>query len=354
MRLMWWFTISTTLVQVGCGKHADPQSATGQIEANAVRLNWDGSGAVLKDDLPITPEQISEWGKPQGAKHITDPILLKVPSTLAFEKLHPLLTALMEASRVNIGFQLLSEGVEGVVKLPVTLDHGCHELRIFTGSTTYDEHEKSWKGDRLWVKVRPGPLGSIVVESVQVSKSNPDDTVIMDSEGNPRSPTAEDFRWAGKRPPLGHWETETLRQFLGQPEVSGMSPVCTVTIRGTDTVGSALSCLRSVQSVASPRVMAALLRSDRGAPEDRRAFRQEREADLVVQYDVPSDLPDILPPSVRTAVVIFSKRADWDDALMDRIEAKFRAQGCGRVIFQVHQGKKILGEPDTGRPILRE
>lgn len=91
-----------------------------------------------------------------------------------------------------------------------------------------------------------------------------------------------------------------------------------------------------------------------GAPEEHRAFRQEREADLVVQYDRPSDLPAALPPGARTAVVIFSKRADWDDALMDRIEAEFRAQGCRQVIFQVHQGKKILGEPDTGRPILRE
>jgi hypothetical protein len=262
MPLMWWLTISTTLVLAGCGKQADPQPA-GQIEANAVCLVWDGSGAILKDSLPITPEHISEWEKPKGTKHVTDPILLKVPPTLAIEKLHPLLTALMEASRVNIGFQLLSEGVEGVVKLPVTIDHGCQELRIFTGDTKYDEHEKSWKGDRLWVKVRPGPSGSIVVESIQVSHSNPDDTVIMDSESNPRSPTADDFRWAGKHPPLGHWDTETLRTFLGQPEVSDLSPVCTVVVRGTDTVGNAFSCLRSVQSVAAPRVMAALLRSGR-------------------------------------------------------------------------------------------
>jgi hypothetical protein len=97
-----------------------------------------------------------------------------------------------------------------------------------------------------------------------------------------------------------------------------------------------------------------LILSACGAPEERRAFRQEREADLVVQYDLPADLPDVLPPGVRTAVVIFSKRADGDDALMDRIEAMFRAQGCRRVIFQRHQGKKILGEPDPGRPILRE
>jgi hypothetical protein len=97
-----------------------------------------------------------------------------------------------------------------------------------------------------------------------------------------------------------------------------------------------------------------LLLSACGAPEERRAFRQEREADLVVQYDLPSDLPAVLPTGVRTAVVIFSKRADWNDALMDRIEAEFRAQGCRHVIFQVHQGKKILGEPATGRPILRE
>jgi len=91
-----------------------------------------------------------------------------------------------------------------------------------------------------------------------------------------------------------------------------------------------------------------------GAAEEPRAFRQAREADLVVQYDTPADLPPVLPPGVRSAVVIFTKRADWDDALMDRIERQFHAQGCPRVIFQVHQGKKIQGEPDTGRPILRE
>lgn len=90
------------------------------------------------------------------------------------------------------------------------------------------------------------------------------------------------------------------------------------------------------------------------APEEGRAFRQEREADLVLTYERPSDLPDLLPPGVRSAVVIFSKRAEWDDALMDAIEARFRAQGCPKVIFQLHQGKKILGEPDPGRPILRE
>jgi hypothetical protein len=90
------------------------------------------------------------------------------------------------------------------------------------------------------------------------------------------------------------------------------------------------------------------------APEEGRAFRQEREAGLVLTYERPSDLPDVLPPGVRSAVVIFSKRADWDEALMDAIEARFRAQGCPKVIFQLHQGKKILGEPDPGRPILRE
>jgi hypothetical protein len=90
------------------------------------------------------------------------------------------------------------------------------------------------------------------------------------------------------------------------------------------------------------------------APEEGRAFRQEREADLVVFYDVPTDLPAILPPGTKTAVVIFSKRADWDDDLLDRIESFFTGQGCRKVIFQQQQGKKILGDPDPGRLILRE
>lgn len=205
-------------------------------------------------------KRISKLAKPEGGTYVKDLVLIKVPKDLQFSTIRALLNDLIQARCVNIALADDSVKEGSPVSLPISIAHGCHSLHFVTGGVFYSEHDQPWNGDRLWLRLRSDPGGSIRVEGIQCAKTNPTEMEFpMEVKGTPRQPSAKDFPWGGKQPAHGRWDPKTLRDFLKEEEVVALSPVCILEVRGGDRMGDVLQCLSSLQSIAAPRVLANLL-----------------------------------------------------------------------------------------------
>jgi hypothetical protein len=239
------------LLLSACAKEAAPPWVK---QPGTVELTLQDSGTIQRDGELISLEDISRWKRPSDLKQPGEPILIRIPPKGLTAILEPLLRTLIEnAWRVNIGL-VPSGSKQPPVYLPVSVAHGCGELWYFTGPQEHSSHSTFHSEQRLWLRMRADAGGLIRVGAVQMEKVIPTEIVFASKDGKSREPTLKDFAWSGSHPPLGVWDTNTIKEFLAREEVKAHWPVCILDIRGTDRIEDVLPCLSAIQA-AAPRVM---------------------------------------------------------------------------------------------------
>lgn len=226
--------------------------ATPARHPHQIDLTLAPSGEVLLDSRPQRLDDIARWEHPNDARFVLDPVVIHLPDRMPFSGTYPLLQALTRASRVNIA---VVRGSREPVLLPITVDHGCHDLWFFSGAVEVHDHSSTGPKERLWLRLRSGDGGAIRVEGVQFAEVDPSDALIVEPDEKLRKGTPKDHPWSGPHPPHGEWETKTLKEFLAREDVKACRPVCTLEIRATDRIEDVLPCLGAIQS-AAPLVMA--------------------------------------------------------------------------------------------------
>lgn len=261
MRVRRTIAVPWLLLALSCG----PSAGT-PLEPGSLALRIEANGDLLLAGRSITPSDLPAAAP--GARLNTEPVVLDADPSLTFQDLKPLLFRLIgDCNRVNLGFRLRGDRV---LTVPIPLEHCmCRSLSFHDGRRKYDEHGKGWR-NRLWIRLRPQPGGSLKVEGVDdidpgtVEMSAVEDPLYRKDEVE----TAQEARVPARPPPPRpkkqvlprprSGSTEDLRRFFLEPGVIAARPFADLEIRAGDRVGDALQALAEIRKAAGEWVTVSL------------------------------------------------------------------------------------------------
>ena len=234
------------------------------MERGSIVVTVDASGAIRIQGRPVALEDVAGLRRPDPPTGITsrdfDPILLELDPSITFNRLRPVLEAIIvTAKKVNVSFLVSTSTGARTLTLPILIAHGCHCLLFIDGRSTYDEHrEGADSATHLWIRARVGGGGTIRVDRLDLGLIEDREPVFVPDGGVRPAPVPQDLDWRGPHPPLGEWAPETLRQFLAEPPIVALSPFCELDVRKGDTVGDVVQFLFALREAAGSRLVVSL------------------------------------------------------------------------------------------------
>ncbi|MBI2920059.1 MAG: hypothetical protein HYY18_03120 [Planctomycetes bacterium] len=207
----------------------------GDIQPGSTRITLTASRELRREGVPATFADLPERVKGPAGVRREHPILIEADASLKIRDLIPLLESLLAGNSVNLSFLVATDRGPRALTFPVIMEHFCHDLWYWDGSR---EHHDSRA--HLWIELRPDPLRLVSVTTDREPR-------LVSEEPELRQPQA----WSGDRPPDGPCSEETLKTFLGRPDVAALSPFIRLRLIPEDSLDSAFSTLSALRHLGA-------------------------------------------------------------------------------------------------------